>query len=123
MLKLFLLQESIERLSFLDPPGCIIADMPDLFAISTQSGKGKASEAITELFKSMLNLFALLIACFSASTLEVCPHPDPISCLLDARTSCIRFSVLTYFTSNNKSSICFLEGFFQTHLIMCPRQL
>jgi hypothetical protein len=56
MVKLFLSQKSIERLSFLEPPGCITADTPDLLAISTQSGNGKkASEAITELFKSRLN--------------------------------------------------------------------
>ena len=50
--------------------------IPARFAISTQSGKGKkASEAITEPFRSKPSSFARSRACFKASTREVCPTP------------------------------------------------
>ena len=56
---LLLSQNSIERLSFIEPPGWITDVIPDLFANSTQSGNGKkASEAITEPIKFKLKLVA-----------------------------------------------------------------
>ena len=62
----------MDKLSLIDPPGCITAEIPDFFANSTQSGNGKkASEAITDSVKSNLKLFAFLTACFKASTLDV----------------------------------------------------
>jgi hypothetical protein len=49
----WLSQNSTESLSLIDPPGCITDLIPSLFAISTQSGKGKnAFDAITALCKS-----------------------------------------------------------------------
>ena len=58
MLKLFSSQNSIDKLSLIDQPGCITAEIPDFFANSTQSGNGKkASDAITDSAKSNLNLF------------------------------------------------------------------
>ena len=56
------------------------AATPARAPISTQSGKGKnASDAKTEPFRSNPNVFALCIAWFNASTLEVCPVPLEMS--------------------------------------------
>ena len=47
---------------------------------STQSGNGKkASEAIAAFFRQNPKYFAFSIACFNASTLDVCPQPEPIN--------------------------------------------
>ena len=70
----------MESWSLIDPPGCKILLTPTLFAISTQSGKGKnASLDITEPFKSKLKCLAFSIAWFKASTLDVCPVPEAIN--------------------------------------------
>ncbi|MNW16830.1 hypothetical protein D3C71_2158170 [compost metagenome] len=66
----------MESASLIEPPGCKTAVIPASAAISTQSGKGKnASEAITEPSSAKLKACALTMACFRASTLEVCPTP------------------------------------------------
>ena len=63
--------------SLIDPPGWRILLIPVLWAISTQSGKGKnASLAITAPFKSKLKCLAFSMAWFNASILEVCPVPE-----------------------------------------------
>ena len=84
---LLLSQNSIDKLSLIDPPGWITHFIPSFFANSTQSGNGKnASDAITASFKSNLKNLAFLTACFKASTLEVCPTPLANSCLFFANT-------------------------------------
>src|SRR5690606_41119566 len=71
----------------MDPPGCKTAATPASPAISTQSGKGKkASEAITLPLISKPKDCAFSIACFNASTRDVCPTPEATKVLFLAKT-------------------------------------
>ena len=83
----------------------ITAVIPSLSAISTQSGNGKkASEAITAPFRSKPNDLAFSIACFNASTREVCPTPLANSCLPFASTIAFDLLFLTILLANSISS-------------------
>ena len=105
-------QKLTDNLSFIEPPGCMIDLIPFLYAISTQSGKGKnASLAITAPLRSKLNLFAFSIAWFNASTLDVWPVPDEISWLFFANTIVLDLVCLDIFDANNRSSISKSLGF------------
>ena len=104
-------QKATESLSLIDPPGCITAFMPASCAISTQSGNGKnASDAITAPLRSNLKFFAFTIACFNASTLEVCPTPLAISCPFFASTMVLDFVCFTSLLANNRSFISSSSG-------------
>ena len=72
----------------------------------------KASLAITELFKSNLKLFDFSIACFNASTLDVCPVPELINCRFLAKTIVFDLVCLQIFEANSKSLISELLGDF-----------
>ena len=76
------------------------------------SVKGKKpSEAQTkDFFLKYLVLF--LIAKFNASTLLVCPRPNPNVCLLLDRTMALDFKCLATFSEKIISSIDFLLAFF-----------
>ena len=78
----------ITSLSFNDPPGWIIASIPELANFSIPSGKGKkASEAATEFFIfSGANFNDFSTAILQLSILLGCPAPIPIVDLLFTKT-------------------------------------
>ena len=53
---------------------------------------------------SYCRLFAFSIACFNASTRDVCPTPLPISCLFFARTMVFDFVCFASLLANKRSS-------------------
>ena len=104
----------------MEPPGWITDFIPFFDAISTQSGKGKkASLAITAPSNTNLNFFALSIAWFKASTLEVWPVPDEISWLFFANTIVLDLVCLHILDAKSKSSISDLLGFFSVTIERC----
>ena len=84
---------SIDSWSLIEPPGCMIAVIPALWAASTQSGKGKkASDAIT---LPAARSPACRIAFSSAHILLTCPGPTPVVQKSFARTIPFDFVCLT----------------------------
>ena len=105
---------SIIFLSFIEPPGWIIASTPVSASCSIPSGKGKkASDAATEfLIFSGTNSNALLVAILQLSNLLGWPEPIPIVVLLFTKTIALDYTNLQILNANFKLVICFDDGFF-----------
>ena len=69
------------------------------------------------MFKSNLKLFDFSIACFNASTLDVCPVPELINCRFLAKTIVFDLVCLQIFEANSKSLISDLLGDFSVHVL------
>ena len=104
----------IAFLSFIDPPGWIIAPTPKLANSSIPSGKGKkASDAATEfLILSFKNSKAFLEAILQLSSLLGCPEPIPIVDFPLAKTIAFDLTNLQILKANFKLSIWLADGFF-----------
>ena len=110
----------IACLSFIDPPGWIIAPTPKLANSSIPSGKGKkASDAATEfLILSFKNSKAFLEAILQLSSLLGCPEPIPIVDFPLAKTIAFDLTNLQILKANFKLLSWFCDGFlFVTILI------
>lgn len=119
------LQYSTLSLSRMEPPGWMTALMPALSAISTQSENGKnASEAITAPSSENPKLCAFSMACFSASTLDVCPMPLAIMPVALGQNDGIGLGVLDYYVGE-KHVVDLLAGRFcnRDGLQVCGRFL
>ena len=94
----------ITFLSFIEPPGWIIASTPASASSSTPSGKGKkASDAATEFaIYSGANCNAFLDAILQLSNLLGCPSPIPIVDLFFAKTIALDFTNLQIPNANFK---------------------
>ena len=97
-----LFAEDIIFLSFIEPPGCIMALIPTLANSSIPSGKGKkASDAATELIIfSGKNCNALLVAILQLSNLLGCPDPIPIVDFFFTKTIALDFTNLQILKAN-----------------------
>ena len=104
----------ITFLSFIEPPGWIIARTPTFINSLIPSGKGKnASEAATEfIIFFFFYCNALLDAILQLSNLLGCPDPIPIVDLLLAKTMALDFTNLQILNANFKLLSWFNDGFF-----------
>ena len=106
---------SIIFLSFIEPPGWIIAFTPSSINWFIPSAKGKkASEAATEFSNfSGENSFALFDAILQLSNLLDCPAPIPIVDLLFTKTIALDLTYLQILNANFKLFNWFGDGFYR----------
>ena len=105
---------SIIFLSFIEPPGWIIAPTPTLINSWIPSEKGKkASDAATEfIIFSGANCNALDAAILQLSNLFGCPDPIPIVDLLFAKTIALDLTNLQILNANLRLLNWSSDGFF-----------
>ena len=105
---------SITFLSFIEPPGWIIASIPTSASSSIPSEKGKkASDAATEfVIFSGINCKAFWDAILQLSSLLGCPAPIPMVDLLFAKTIALDLTNLQILNANFKLLSWIGDGFF-----------
>ena len=105
---------SITFLSFIEPPGWMIACTPTLVSSSIPSGKGKkASDAATEfVIFSGANCNAFWDAILQLSSLLGCPAPIPMVDLPFAKTIALDLTNLQILNANFRLLSWLGVGFF-----------